>query len=122
MLDRQLAGGNHPLGLVADVQQDFVTIDLDNRAGHDVAVVEILDRLVDRREKGLFAADVVDSDLGGTRLLGSADGHEGGTPMRTDVVVDDGQHAPKAVQTGPEAVGVFSASKPPSRPDGSRTN
>ena len=63
VLDRQLAGGDDALGLVADVEQDLVAVDLDDRALDDVAVVEVLDGLVDRGEEGLFRPDVVDGDL-----------------------------------------------------------
>src|SRR4051812_11081234 len=44
VLDGQFAGGDDPLRLVADVEQDFVTIDLDDDTFDDVAVVEVLDR------------------------------------------------------------------------------
>ena len=44
MLDRKLAGGDDALGLVADVEQDLVAVDLDDGAFDDVAVVEVLDR------------------------------------------------------------------------------
>ena len=63
VLDRQLARGDDALGLVADVEQDLVAVDLDDDALDDVAVVEVLDRLVDRGEEVLFGADVVDRDL-----------------------------------------------------------
>src|SRR5207302_4932517 len=33
--DRELAGRDDTLGLVADVEQDLVTVDLDDLAGHD---------------------------------------------------------------------------------------
>ena len=65
VLDRQLAGGDDPFRLVADVEQDLVSVDLDDGALHDVAVVEVLDGLVDRGEEGLLRPDVVDRHLGG---------------------------------------------------------
>ena len=65
VLDRQLAGGDDALGLVADVEQDLVPVDLDDGAFDDVAVVEVLDGLVDRGEEGFLGADVVDRDLRG---------------------------------------------------------
>ena len=65
VLDRQFARGDDALGLVADVEQDLVSVDLDDGALDDVAVVEVLDGLVDRGEEVLGAADVVDRDLGG---------------------------------------------------------
>ncbi len=72
VLDRQLARGDDALGLVADVEQDLVAVDLDDGALDDVAVVEVLDRLVDRGEEVLSRADVVDGDLcGGWRRTGA---------------------------------------------------
>ena len=44
VLDGQFAGGDDTLGLVADVEQDLVAVDLDDGAFDDVAVVEVLDR------------------------------------------------------------------------------
>ena len=64
VLDGELAGGDHTLGLVADVEQHLVAVDLDDGALDDVAVVEVLDGLVDGGEERLFGADVVDGDLG----------------------------------------------------------
>jgi uncharacterized protein len=43
VLDGQLARGDDALGLVADVEQDLVAVDLDDGALDDVAVVEVLD-------------------------------------------------------------------------------
>ena len=51
VLDRQLTRGDDALGLVADVEQDLVPIDLDDGAFDNVAVVEVLDGLVDRGEE-----------------------------------------------------------------------
>ena len=65
VLDRQLARGDDALGLVADVEQDLVAVDLDDGALDDVAVVEVLDRQVDGGEEVLGRADVVDRDLRG---------------------------------------------------------
>jgi len=67
VLDRELAGGDDTFGLVADVEQDLVSIDLDNGALNDVTVVEVLDGLVDRGEEGLLRTDVVDRYLRGVR-------------------------------------------------------
>ena len=64
MLDRQFPGRDHTLGLVADVEQDLVSIDLHDGAFDDVTVVEVLDGLVDRREEGFLGPDVVDRYLG----------------------------------------------------------
>ena len=65
VLDRQLAGGDDALGLVADVEEDLVAVDLDDDALDDVAVVEVLDRVVDRGDEVFGGADVVDGDLRG---------------------------------------------------------
>ena len=73
VLDGQFAGGDDPLGLVADVEQDFVPVNLDDGPFDDVAIVEVLDRFVDGGEKVLARANVVDGYLrrgdGGTRHI-----------------------------------------------------
>ena len=60
--DRQLLDRDDALGLVADVEQHLVGVDLDDRAGDDVAVVELDDRGVDRVGER-HAAEVVDDDV-----------------------------------------------------------
>jgi hypothetical protein len=72
VLDGQLARGDDPLGLVADVEENLVPVDLDDGAVDDVAVVEVLDRRVDRGEEVLHRPDVVDRYLGGRRGTASA--------------------------------------------------
>ena len=47
MLDGELAREDDTLGLVADVKEDLVVVDLDDSALDDVAIVEVLDGLVD---------------------------------------------------------------------------
>ena len=69
MLDGELAGEDDALGLVADVEQDLVVVNLDHGAGDDVTVVEVLDGRVDCGEEFLRATDVVDGYLG---CVGSA--------------------------------------------------
>ena len=64
VLDGQLTRGDDTLGLVADVEQDLVAVDLDDRALDDVAIVEVLDREVDGCEEVLGRPDVVDRDHG----------------------------------------------------------
>ena len=62
--DRQLPDGDHALGLEADVEEDLVLVDLDDRAVDDVAVVELDDGAGD----GVFeggAAEVVLDDWPG---------------------------------------------------------
>ena len=79
VLDGEFFGGDDPFGLVTDVEEDLVPVDLDDGAGDDVAVVEILDRCVDGREKGFGRAEVVDCDLRwclerGRHVVGLRDG------------------------------------------------
>ena len=40
LADRQLVGGDDPLALVADVDEDLVVVDADDAAGDDVALLE----------------------------------------------------------------------------------
>ena len=83
VLDGQLARGDDALGLVADVKQDLIAVDLDDDSFDDVSVVEVLDRRVDGGEEVFLRADVVDGDLRGG-LLDRAGSHVVGTPMWTD--------------------------------------
>jgi len=69
VLDGELLGGDDAFGLVTDVEQDLVVVDLDHGAGDDVAIVEVLDGRVDCGEEFLRATDVVDGYLG---CVGSA--------------------------------------------------
>ena len=64
LLDGKLAGGDDTLGLVADVQEDFVVIDLDDGALNQITIIEVLDGGIDCLDEVLFGADVVDGDLG----------------------------------------------------------
>ena len=64
VLDGEFFGGDDPFGLVTDVEEDLVPVDLDDGAGDDVTVVEVLDGCVDGREKGFGRTEVVDRDLG----------------------------------------------------------
>src|SRR6266498_1254099 len=75
VLDRQLAGRYDAFCLVSDVEQDLVPVDLDDGSLNDVAVVEVLDGLVDRGEEGLLGTDVVDRYFGGRVGLGAAGRH-----------------------------------------------
>jgi hypothetical protein len=73
VLDGELAGGDDPFGLVADVEQDLIPVNLDYGPFDDVAIVEVFDCLIDGGEKVLARADVVDGYLwrgdGGTRHI-----------------------------------------------------
>ena len=80
MLDGQLARGDDALGLVADVEQDLVPVDLDDATLDDVAVVEVLDGRVDSGKEVFLRANVVDGDLRGG-LLDRAGSHVVGTPI-----------------------------------------
>jgi hypothetical protein len=73
VLDRQLARGDDALGLVADVEQDLVPVDLHDGAFDNVAVVEVLDGLVDRGEEGLLGTEIIEGDPGA-----ATGGHSGG--------------------------------------------
>ena len=64
VLDGELFGGDDPFGLVPDVEEDLVPVDLDDGAGDDVTVVEVLDGCIDRREEGFGGIEVVDGNLG----------------------------------------------------------
>ncbi len=63
VLDRELAARDDTFGLVTDVEENLVPVNLDDDTVNDVAVVEVLDRLVDRREERVRVADVVDRNL-----------------------------------------------------------
>ena len=73
VLDGELAGGDDPFGLVADVEEHLVPVHFDDGAFDDVAIVEVLDRFVYCGEEVLAGAYVVDGYLrrgdGGTRHI-----------------------------------------------------
>ena len=75
--DRELARGDDAFGLEADVEQHLVAVDLDDRAGDDVAVVELDDGRVDRVGERL-AAEVVEDD--GRRRSRPRRGRDSGGP------------------------------------------
>src|SRR5690606_16115034 len=94
VLDRKLTRGDDTLGLVADIEKDLVSIDLDDGALDDVAVVEVLDGLVDRGEEGFLGPDVVDRYLRGARGGLSAGRHVWNCSERgQDVDVADARQA-----------------------------
>ena len=64
VLDGQLAREDDALGLVADVKEDLVVVDLDDSALDDVAIVEVLDGLVNSGEQVLAGPNVVHCNLG----------------------------------------------------------
>ena len=85
LADGKLVGGDDPLALVADVDEDFVVVDADDLAGDDVAFVEVAERgvvvgndlPVDLEQEAVGALD----DLGvrGLGGLGCSGGHERAT-------------------------------------------
>src|SRR3954471_3828678 len=83
VLDGELTGRDDTFGLVADVEQDFVTVNLDDGPFDDVAIVEVFDGLVDGGEKILGRADVVDGYL---RRGGDGTWHVVGL-LRTGLIV-----------------------------------
>ena len=70
VLDGQLASEDDAFGLVADVEEDLITVDLDDSALDDIAVIEVLDGLVNGGEDLLGRTDVVDGDRGGAGRSG----------------------------------------------------
>ncbi len=82
VLDGKFAGGDDTLGLVPDVEEDLVAVDLDDGTLDEVPVVEELQRLFDRGEKVFSRSDVVDGDLL-RRLVGRCDCHVVSAPVWT---------------------------------------
>ena len=70
VLDGQLASEDDAFGLVADVEEDLIAVDLDDSALDDIAVIEVLDGLVNGGEDLLGRTDVVDGDRGGAGRSG----------------------------------------------------
>src|SRR5690606_830226 len=67
VLDGEFARGDDTLGLVTDVEEDLVAVDLDDGAFDEVSVVEELEGLLDRGQEVFSRSDVVDGDLLGGR-------------------------------------------------------
>ncbi len=65
MLDGQFARWDDTFGLVTDVEEDLVAVNLDNGALNDVAIVEVLDGCVNCCEEVFLGTNVVDCDLRG---------------------------------------------------------
>jgi hypothetical protein len=92
--DRQLFARDHALGLVADVQQDLVAVDLDDLAVDDVAVLEVVERSLQGLDQ-LFGCQVgllarLGRLVGDRRLVthhpvGLLPARRSGTPGRWDV-------------------------------------
>ena len=68
VLDRQLAGGNDALGLVANIEEHLIPVNLDNDAFDNVAIIEVLDGQIDRGKEVFTAANVVNGNLGNKGL------------------------------------------------------
>ncbi len=79
VLDGELARGDDTLGLVADVEEHLVAVDLHDGSFDEVAVVEELQGQFDRGQKVLSRSDVIDGDLLGGRG-GRCDSHVVGCP------------------------------------------
>ena len=60
---RQFLGRDHTLGLVADVEEHLVLVDLDDDTRDDVAIIEVDEGLVDRRFEAGVAEIVLDDGL-----------------------------------------------------------
>jgi hypothetical protein len=75
VFDGQFPGRDDALGLVTNVKQHFVTVNFDDGALDDIAIVEVLDRLVDGGEKVLLRPDIVDRNLLWGRGGGGVGGH-----------------------------------------------
>ncbi len=66
--DREFLARDHALGLVADIEQDLVAVDLHDLAVDDVAVVEVLERGLHRRDQFLGRQVALECGGGGGRL------------------------------------------------------
>ena len=67
MLDGQLARGDNAFGLVSDVQQYLVVVNLDDSTLDNVTIVEVLDGGIYSCEEVLCGSDIVDRNLRGVR-------------------------------------------------------
>ena len=76
--DGELAGGDDAFGLEADVEEDLVAVDLDDRALDDVAVVELDDGVTHRLFEIGVTEVVVDDGAGGVVPLGVEAAHRFG--------------------------------------------
>ena len=76
--DGELAGGDDPFGLEADVEEDLVAVDLDDRPLDDVAVVEFDDGVTHRLFEIGVTQVVVDDGAGGVVPLGVEAAHRFG--------------------------------------------
>src|SRR5699024_5551952 len=86
MLDGKLAGRDDTFGLVTDVEQNFVVVNLDNGAFDEVTIIEVLDGGVDCGQEVLSRSNVVDCDDWCAVVLVRGDGHVVGTPMWIDLI------------------------------------
>src|SRR3954447_716643 len=75
LADRQLVGGDDPLALVADVDEDLVVVDANDTAGDDVALLEGRERRVVIRND--LAVDLEQQAVGAVDDLGLG-GRDGG--------------------------------------------
>jgi hypothetical protein len=93
--DRELLRGNDPLGLVTDVHEDLVAVDLDDGPLEDVPLLEVLEALLDGAAQ-LVGREVVLLDrrlscvLDLNQLLSPARLSAAGTPGRRDAAAKTG--------------------------------
>ena len=64
VLDGQLTRRDDAFGFVANVKQDFITVNLYDHAFNDISVIERLDGQLNCGQKIFGTADVVDCDGG----------------------------------------------------------
>ena len=78
-VDGEVRAGHGAVGQRhGEIEVTEAVFDLDDRAGHDVAIIEVLDGLVDCGDEGGLIANVVNCDLRDSRGSGRVIGHEVG--------------------------------------------
>ncbi|CAB4862533.1 unannotated protein [freshwater metagenome] len=76
VLNGKFAGGDDTLSLVTDVEKDFITVNFDDDAFNDVAVIKIFDGRINGGEEIFSRANVVYSNLRCGRRGRCSSGHE----------------------------------------------
>src|SRR5699024_3756151 len=82
VFDGQFTWRDDAFGLIADIEQSLVSVDVDDGACDQVAIVEVFDGLVDCSHELFGRADVIDSDLRGV----TSSGHVVGTPIWINMI------------------------------------
>ena len=75
MFNGQFAGKNNAFGFVTDIEQNFVAINFHDSTGDKIAIIEVLDGLVDFFDEVLGRADVVNGNLRNSSRDISSIGH-----------------------------------------------